>query len=100
MKTTVINRKTLKGGVVHGKNQQFIGRPTIWGNPFKIGRDGDRETVIKKYKVHFLRKIETDKTFRSRTLRLRGKELVCYCKPLACHGDVIAEFLNSLETES
>ena len=27
----------------------FIGRPSTWGNPFRIGRDGDRAEVVKKY---------------------------------------------------
>ena len=26
----------------------YIGRPSRWGNPFVIGRDGDRATVIAK----------------------------------------------------
>jgi hypothetical protein len=27
---------------------------------------------------------------------LKGKILVCFCKPLACHGDVLAEIADSL----
>ena len=38
--------------VVHCKRAPFdiyIGRPSKWGNPFVIGRDGNREQVIEKY---------------------------------------------------
>lgn len=28
----------------------YIGRPSKWGNPFIIGRDGTREEVIDNYK--------------------------------------------------
>jgi len=38
--------------VVHCKRSPYdvyIGRPSKWGNPFAIGRDGDRATVIRKY---------------------------------------------------
>lgn len=27
-------------------------------------------------------------------LQLRGKVLGCHCKPLACHGDILADYLN------
>ncbi len=39
--------------VVHCKKEKYdvyIGRPSIFGNPFQIGRDGNREAVIQKYK--------------------------------------------------
>ncbi len=41
--------------VVHCKREPFdvyIGRPSKWGNPFNIGRDGTREEVIAKYEKH------------------------------------------------
>lgn len=39
--------------VVHCKKNSYdvyIGRPSKWGNPFSIGRDGSREEVIEKYR--------------------------------------------------
>jgi hypothetical protein len=30
-------------------NAIYVGRPTKWGNPFRIGVDGSREGVIAKY---------------------------------------------------
>ena len=40
--------------VVHCKKDGYdiyIGRPSKWGNPFSIGKDGTREEVIQKYKI-------------------------------------------------
>lgn len=73
----------------------YIGRGSIFGNMFKLNRDGNREEVIAKYKEYFYHKVNIDAEFRAAVLSLRGKRLGCYCKPLACHGDVIVEYLNN-----
>lgn len=39
--------------VVHCKQRPYdvhIGRPSKWGNPFSIGKDGNRYQVIDKYR--------------------------------------------------
>jgi hypothetical protein len=69
----------------------YIGRGSSkWGNPFIIGRDGPRESVIRKYEAYLLNC--------SSLLRclpeLRGKDLVCYCAPKPCHGDVLLRLAN------
>lgn len=75
----------------------YIGRPSRWGNPFVIGPDGDRDLVIAKYHRHILdRMLERPVTARY-LLRLRGQRLGCYCKPAACHGDVLVEIIEALE---
>ena len=68
----------------------YIGRPSKWGNPFKIGRDGTREEVINKYRKY----ISTREDLRLALSELWGKRLGCYCAPLPCHGDVLAELAN------
>lgn len=73
----------------------YIGRPTIYGNPFAITPVCTREEVIKKYREYFWNRIHTDAAFLSAILKLKDKTLMCFCKPLPCHGDVIAEFPNS-----
>ena len=75
----------------------YIGRGSVWGNPFVIGKDGSREEVIEKYKGYFNNKISNDVLFLNQTLNLKNKILGCFCKPLACHGDVIVEFLENPE---
>ena len=82
--TQIVNKK-------HSNYDVDIGRPSIWGNPYIIGRDGDRATVVAKYKEHFLGSFHLKQLA---TEKLKGKVLGCYCKPEACHGDVIVEFLE------
>jgi len=69
----------------------YIGRPSKWGNPFVIGKDGDRASVILKYENYLLNSPELLKQLGE----LRGKDLVCFCAPNACHGDVIIKIINS-----
>ncbi len=69
----------------------FIGRPSKWGNPFVIGRDGTREQVIEKYVKYIL--LNPSLYFAAKR-ELRGKDLVCFCAPEACHGDVLLEIAN------
>lgn len=69
----------------------YIGRPGQWGNPFEIGKDGNREEVIEKYRQW----IQTQPRLLAQLPMLKGKRLGCFCKPKACHGDVLMELLNA-----
>lgn len=80
--------------VVNKRNLVYCGRGSIFGNPFKIGRDGTREEVIEKFKDYFFKKLTTDSNFRKEVHKLKGKILVCFCKPLPCHADIIEKYLN------
>lgn len=90
---------SLRGG--HGnlirwaeQNNRYvrIDRRTDWGNPFEIPGDGDRAAVIKSYALHYL---PNKPSLLGRLEELRGKALGCWCKPEACHGDVLIEVLES-----
>ena len=81
--------------VVHCKKSKYdvyIGRPSDWGNPFVIGKDGDRADVIRKYRDWVMR--QPDLLSRAKT-ELRGQRIACWCKPEACHGDVLAEIADA-----
>lgn len=76
----------------------YIGRGTPWGNPFAIGHDGmTREDVIEKYRIFFNDNFANNPEKLKELKSLRNKTLGCHCKPAACHGDIIADFLNSLD---
>lgn len=80
-------------GVVHCKREHYdvyIGRPSKWGNPFAIGRDGTRAEVIEKFRAH----LESSPHLMAALPELRGKVLGCWCTPQACHGDVLLELAN------
>ena len=83
METKVVN--------IHSKEPYdvFIGRPSKWGNPFVIGRDGSREEVLDKY-LEWLAAPEQAYLIES-IHELYDKKLGCFCAPQPCHGDVLAE---------
>ena len=63
----------------------------MWGNPYKIAKDGNRSEVIQK----FARYLETS-GLKKFVGELRGYELVCYCSPdEECHGDVLIRMADS-----
>jgi len=72
----------------------YAGRGSIFGNPFVIGKDGDRGEVVEKFRVYFYDRIKNDESFRLSVLQLKGKILGCFCKPKSCHCDIIVEYLE------
>jgi hypothetical protein len=78
----------------------YIGRPngrwrlkgSKWANPYVLNRDGTREEVLAKYEAH----VRADPALLAALPELRGKVLACWCKPLACHGDVLVRLLEEL----
>ena len=77
---------------IHGIPQGaiYIGRPSIWGNPFVIGKDGQRDDVIAKYETWLL----GNGQLVDQLAALAGKDLVCWCAPARCHGDVLVRLAN------
>lgn len=73
----------------------YIGRGSKWGNPFVLGRDGDRETVVLAYFEH----IKTKPDLLLALDELRGRDLLCFCAPELCHGDVLMALANMSEEQ-
>lgn len=69
----------------------YVGRPSKWGNPYSIGRHGNRLEVIQLFRE----RVEGDPEFQAMIRReLRGKNLICWCAPQPCHADVLLEEAN------
>jgi hypothetical protein len=68
----------------------YIGRGSIWGNPFVVPLDGSRDEVCDKYASSF--------KLHNKLGLLRGKVLVCYCHPERCHGHFLAKLANTEKT--
>jgi hypothetical protein len=88
--------------VVNGKVEGFskgiyVGRamPGLKGsalaNRFKIGRDGTREEVIQKYRIWLWKQIKAGNVEIIAELKrvYAVGEVVCWCAPLPCHGEVV-----------
>lgn len=88
--------------VVHCRKSQYdvyIGRPSIWGNPYTHIADkttkaqfvvATREEAVAKYREY----IESRPELLLRLVELKGKVLGCWCSPLSCHGDVLVELVQ------
>lgn len=79
------------------KDAIYIGRGSRWGNPFVIGKDGNRDEVINKYRnrllFYYQQSMETfDEELIKALAALHGKNLVCFCAPKRCHGHILEEF--------
>lgn len=69
----------------------YIGRGTMWGNPFVMGRDGDRDSVCEQHAVRLRHQVLTGEVSKQQLAALHGKDLVCFCAPLRCHGDTLVK---------
>jgi hypothetical protein len=88
--------------VVHCRREPYdvyIGRPGPWGNPFVLGRDGNRELVIEKYRAYLRERLAHEPGLRERIVRELGGGTVlgCWCAPRPCHGHVLARVANGGE---
>ena len=83
--------------IVHCQNDPYdvyIGRPSIWGNPYKVSEGMTRKEAINAYRDWILYSPDAAEQ-RSQIHTLKGKTLGCWCKPKACHGDVLVEIINN-----
>jgi uracil-DNA glycosylase len=68
-----------------------ISRPLLWANPFEPGRDGTREEVIAKYEAWMLAR---PALVAHAKRELAGRDLLCWCAPEPCHGEVLLRLVN------
>lgn len=90
--------------VVHCKKEKYdvyIGRPSIWGNPYTHIKDkntkaefivNSREEAIQKYEEYLRNQPDLLKLLPT----LKNKILGCWCSPKSCHGDIIIKLYNEL----
>lgn len=74
-------------------NGVYVGRPSKFGNPFEIGKDGTRAEVIEKYERWIM--TQPDLMEAART-ELAGKNLICWCAPKACHASILIRIANDV----
>lgn len=85
--TTVVNINTRRAPY-----DVYIGRGSIWGNPYVIGESGTRVEVIQKYEAY----VRNRPDLLERLPELEGKTLGCFCYPKQCHGDVLVKLVKEM----
>lgn len=81
----------------------YVGRPGIWGNPWKVGGKAhgaiDPLTAVRRYEMALLNDTLLDpdgQPLRSRLAELRGHDLACWCDSMqVCHADVLLRWANA-----
>src|SRR5262249_9551889 len=101
---TIVNRKTYRGESI------YVGRPSILGNPYRIGLDGNRREVIQLYRRFLWKEIQSgagavhDELHRLAELAKRADLILsCWCHPLPCHATCLKnciEYLNRSDESS
>lgn len=71
------------------KNAKFGLEESIFKNPFYLKNNEPRGSTIEKYRQHIWKEVLEEIITKQDILSLDGKDIVCYCKPKACHGDVV-----------
>lgn len=87
------------GNRKRGDQGVYVGRPTALGNPYSTGMG--RMRAIDQYRVWLRKKLEEKdpvvcgamERLRRRAVEARRLMLVCWCHPLPCHAEVIADEL-------
>ena len=72
----------------------YVGRPTIFGNPFIVGRDGQQGECVELFREWIMRDEQEELRTQARKL-LANRDLVCWCTPFPCHADVLLKIANS-----
>lgn len=87
----VYNRR--RGSTPAPPDAVYVGRPTKWGKPFPLETDtpSARAACLEKYEAWLAGQPALLEAMRR---ELRGKDLVCWCAPKACHADVILRVAN------
>lgn len=95
---TVINKRSpAPAGLV-----VYIGRPSVLGNPFIMRSESQRAAVVESYRIWLREQYKLKGAVYDALVALAEKAkhediaLQCWCSPLPCHGDVIAEAIAGI----
>ena len=80
----------------------YVGRPTIYGNPFKVGAPHpihgwpmSAQEAVDLFRHSYSKMDRYDLQHDERLEKLRGKDLACFCRlDQPCHADVLIELSN------
>jgi len=85
-------RVVFRPGAKLPNNTVYVGRPSRWGNPHRIGPNMTRAEVVAAYRCDLMK---DSARMALAVAELQGKNLACWCgldEP--CHADVLLEIAN------
>ncbi len=73
-----------------------------WGNPIAVNKECPvcRElhktggSTLPCYEEYLTDRLSYDSEFSDEFIRLQGETLACFCKPKACHTDIMIKYLD------
>jgi hypothetical protein len=109
-----IQRKRTKGWKMP-ENTVYVGRGTLWGNPFRAGVHYDHQHAVDLHREYFFSCVECRATSKQQeriykeggnfgqffagaalVKHLAGKNLACWCAlDQPCHAEVLLELANA-----
>jgi len=97
-----VQRERGKGKKLTSPNElpvKYVGRPTPFGNPFKVGKDLTPEQAVYQYRKWVRSKHHQQVALREKIrTELKGVNLACWCSLSdPCHADVLLEIANEQE---
>lgn len=101
-----------KGDIYCGRGKGFKTNPAqcspvdegYFGNPVIIGKrcalctqvHSDGGSTLPCYEEYLKARLLVDQEFKDAFYKLKGKKLICYCKPAPCHTDVMIKYLDGV----
>jgi len=106
MRPQVINIRQAPAGWKTNPQYVYIGRrnvsygvpQSVHHNPYPLAPGRERGATLEEYSLYLRAKLNQDPTYVQQVKNLWGKILVCWCKPHPCHGDVLAQVCEDLNT--
>lgn len=100
-------KKTVRVHCKRSPYDIYIGRPSLWGNPYTHHKDkktkaefivDTREEAVEKYREYISN--GEGKHLLDKLHELEGKTLGCWCMPnKSCHGDILIELVEEKRRE-
>jgi hypothetical protein len=79
------NTDTIPDGAI------WVDRNSRFGNPYKLGVDGNLAEVTRLY-VNYL--LANPALIENIKKNLKGKSLACWCRPSPCHAELLLKLAN------
>lgn len=98
----MIQIKNMRNGFPNKNNEYDIrvDRKSVFGNPFYMNNEKERDIVCNKYEKYFYTQIKSNKTFKNEIDKLVNiykkcgqLNLFCWCYPKRCHAETIKNYI-------